>query len=137
MLTDIAVAGTVRGGILELGDRRAVLEQGIRQLPDGDYLVRVEPAGGEPQRSDRQNRYLHGVVFSALSDHTGYTISEIKLLMMGECWGWQHAGGHEIPIKPATHEMTREECARFIDWIIPWAMEHLDVALPLPNEGDV
>lgn len=86
------------------------------------------------QRSLDQNAFLHAVVFPLLGEHFGYTIPEVKLVLMGECWGWKQIGGHEIPVKPSTSEMTIEEATYFIDWVIPWAMTNHSVSIPFPNE---
>ena len=86
------------------------------------------------QRSIDQNAYLHAVPFPMISEHTGYTVPEVKLLLMGECWGWKTIGAHEIPVKPNTSDMSVEECRHFIDWVIPWAVETLGLAIPLPSE---
>lgn len=86
------------------------------------------------QRSLDQNAYIHAVPVAILAEHCGYSVPEMKLVLMGECWGWKTVAGHEIPVKPHTSDMTVEEARQFIDWVIPWAMEHFDVAIPLPNE---
>jgi hypothetical protein len=87
------------------------------------------------QRSEDQNAYLHAVPFPLIADHTGYSIEEVKLVLMGECWGWHQVAGHDIPIKPHTSDMTTEECSYFIEWLPPWSLSNLGVQIPLP--GDV
>ena len=88
------------------------------------------------RRSSQQNRYLHAVPLPMLAEHFGYSIPEMKLVLMGECWGWKHdpVSGREIPIRSHTSEMSTEECQWFIDWLIPWAAEKHDFLIPLPNE---
>lgn len=86
------------------------------------------------QRSLDQNNYIHAVPILLLAEYFGYTIPEMKLVLMGECWGWKTIAGHEVPIKPSTSEMSVEECSYFIEWVIPWAMVNHHVAIPLPNE---
>ncbi len=85
------------------------------------------------QRSLDQNAYLHVAAFVPLAEHLGYSLAELKLLLMGECWGWQTVAGHEMPVKVHTADMTVEEATHFIDWIIPWALEQFDFVIPLPN----
>lgn len=88
------------------------------------------------QRSVDQNAYIHGVVIPPLADHCGYSTAEMKFVLMGECWGWKTiAPGREIPEKIHTSDMTVEEATRFIDWVIPWAMEQFNIPIPLPNEA--
>lgn len=96
-----------------------------------EVILRAE----RTQRSLDQNAFIHAVVFPLVSQFTGYTVPETKLVLMGECFGWQRLAGHECPVKPSTAQMTTAECAHFIDWVIPWAVEHCDgLQIPLPNE---
>lgn len=96
-----------------------------------DVIVRKK----REQRSLDQNAYLHAVPFPLIAAHTGYSIEEVKLVLMGECWGWHELHGHSVPIKPHTSDMTTEECSLFIEWLPPWALEHLGVQIPLPGES--
>lgn len=87
------------------------------------------------KRSLDQNSYWHGVVFPLVSEYTGYTIPETKLVLLGECFGWQKIGGHDVPIKPSTSDLTVEEGSRFTEFFGPWAVEHCGgLQIPLPNE---
>lgn len=91
------------------------------------------------QRSVDQNAYIHAVPIPMLAEHFGYSIPEMKLVLMGECWGWQRnpLSGRDVPVKPSTATMTVEECQYFIDWVIPWAAVEHGVIIPLPNEVEV
>ena len=88
------------------------------------------------RRSNDQNAYIHAVPVFLLAEYFGYSLDEMKWVLMGECWGWRmdKVSGREIPLKPHTSDMTVEECSHFIDWVIPWAMVNHGVAIPLPNE---
>lgn len=86
------------------------------------------------QRSIDQNAYLHAHPFPILAEHFGYTIPEVKLVLMGECFGWKEVAGRDMPIKPSTSDMTVEECTYFIDWLLPWAMVNHGVKIALPGE---
>lgn len=91
----------------------------------------------ETQRSLDQNAYIHAVPVTLLADFLGNTIPEMKLILMGECFGWKvdPMSGHEIPVKPATSSMNVGECQYFIDWVVPWAAQKFDgFEIPLPNE---
>jgi hypothetical protein len=90
------------------------------------------------QRSLDQNAYLHGVVFPLIAAEQGDSVEGVKFDLMGEKWGWTMTkGGRHIPVKPHTAEMTVEECTQFIDWVIPWAAQTLNMRIPLPNEAEV
>ena len=124
--------------------------QGKLTLDDlGRFYRRLRNLSGErvelivrKARSKRtldQNAYLHSVVFPLVAAATGYTMPETKLVMMGECFGWMFSklAGREIPVKASTAGMTVKENSYFIEWAPPWALEHLGVQIPLPNEIDL
>lgn len=114
-------------------------EQGLRRaylkcLAGKAVDVIVRPH--RKQRSRDQNAYIHAVPIPILAEHFGYTVPEMKLVLMGECWGWRldRVSGREIPVRCHTAEMSVEECSQFIEWVIPWAMVHHQVAIPFPNQ---
>jgi hypothetical protein len=111
-------------------DRRRVYFQALAGK-DVEIVVRKIRV----QRSVDQNAYLHAVPFPMLAEVTGYTLTEIKYVLMGECWGWKGIGGHEIPVKAHTSDLSVDECKQFIDWLIPWSMEKFGLAIPLPGEA--
>lgn len=90
----------------------------------------------QPQRSVEQNAYLHALPFRLIADHTGDDIADVKLALMGHCWGWTYSklAGRDVPVRPSTSEMSVKDCDYFIDWVVPWAAQHLGVIIPLPNE---
>lgn len=90
------------------------------------------------KRSLDQNAYIHAVPVPILAEHFGESVGDMKLILMGECWGWRFdpLAGREIPIKAHTSDMTVEECTYFIDWVIPWAMVNHGVDIPLPHEAE-
>lgn len=75
------------------------------------------------KRSLDQNALIH-VIASGLADHCGNSLGEMKLYLMGECWGWQTVRGHEMPVKPHTSDMTVEEATQFIDWLFGWMVQN-------------
>lgn len=97
-----------------------------------DVIVRKERV----KRSLDMNAYLHGVPFPLIAEHVGDSIEGVKLDLMGECFGWKKSSttGRDVPNKPRTSEMTVEESAFFVDWLIPWAAQTLGVLIPLPKE---
>lgn len=130
-VTPVFSGRVLPGGLLVL-DRRADYARHLRSLRG--RFVEVIVRKQRTQRSLDQNAFLHAVVFPMLGDHFGYTIPEVKLVLMGECFGWKSLGAHEIPIQPSTSAMSVEDCTRFIEWVIPWAMVNHNVSIPLPNE---
>lgn len=120
-------------GHVELLEAERVRRQAFfRTLAGKPIELTVRPA--RTRRSLDQNAFIHAVPVTILAEHFGYTIPEMKLVLMGECWGWKQIAGHEVPIKPSTAEMSVEDATYFIDWVIPWALTNHGVVIPLPNE---
>src|SRR4029077_8476171 len=111
------------GGMLSLEESERDLRLMHFQSLAGQR-VEVVVRKGRAKRSQDQNAYIHAVPIPILADHFGESISDMKLILMGECWGWRFdpLAGREIPIKAHTSDMTVEECSYFIEWVIPWAM---------------
>jgi len=101
-----------------------------------DQPVEIIVRERQIQRSDAQNRFWHAVPFKLLSEHLGYTVEEIKLLCLGECWGWHDVLGGRLPNKLHTSKLTKEEGAHFTEWLQTWAMTEFGVVVPSPNEVD-
>lgn len=101
---------------------------------------RVEWVIRKPQdkRTLDMNAYLHAKTgpFRLLAEHFGDDIEGVKYDLMGECFGWVKGpvSGRLIPVKAHTSDMTREESAYFVDWVIPWAAKNHGVLIPLPKE---
>lgn len=51
-------------------------------------------------RSVQQCRYLNGVAYKALSDHTGYERDDISEFMCGTYWGWKQIRVPKTPSNP-------------------------------------
>lgn len=133
--TPIFVGRVLPGGLLTLG-RPKDYGRHLRSLA-GQY-VEVIVRKQRTQRSLDQNAYWHAVPFPLLQDALGYdSIEELKLALMGECWGYHldKVTGRELPLKPHTSSMSTEEGARFTEWLIRFgAMLPTPVIIPLPNE---
>lgn len=125
------------GRLLLVTTEQALRRVHLRRL--AGKAVEVTIRRERTKRSIDQNSYIHGVPVTILADHFGYTIPEMKLVLMGECFGWKPdaISGREIPAKPSTSDMTVEDCSYFIDWIIPWALTNHGVSIPLPSEVDI
>lgn len=97
-----------------------------------EVLVRPEPR----QRTLDQNGYIHHVPVTLVARHTGHGIDETKELLMAECWGRMRdpKTGALVPAKGHTSSMDVEEATFFIEWAPSWALEHLGIDIPLPNE---
>lgn len=107
-------------------------------------IVTVRTEGA--QRTLPQNAYLHAEPFKRIAEYTGESMERTKLVLMGECWGWEKSkvGGHDVPVRAHTSDMNVADANYFIDWVIPWAVEFFgagddgtpNVAILMPNEAD-
>lgn len=97
-----------------------------------EVIVRKE----RTQRSLAQNNWIH-LAAALLAEHCGNSLAEMKLELMGACWGWHTLpSGHLVPVKIHTSDMTVDDARQFIDWLIQWSAEHFpEVAIPMPGEA--
>jgi hypothetical protein len=84
-------------------------------------------------RTGKQNRYWHAEPFLKLAKGWGCSVADAKLVAMGHFWGWKTVQGKEIPVKAQTSEMTVDEGAVFLDWLLPFAAEQ-GIEIKLPDE---
>ncbi len=130
-------SGRVLAGGLLVIDKPKEYAKHVRTLHG--RFVEVVVRKQRVKRSLDQNAYLHSVPFPMLAEELGYeSIEELKLALMGECWGYHtdKVSGRELPVKPHTSSMTVDECTRFIEWLIQWAQITWNIRIPLPNEAE-
>lgn len=112
------------------------------------YLQHKRSLAGKPielvlrrkrsKRSLDQNAYLHAVPFMLISEAMGENINDVKLIVMGEKWGWHTVRGYQLPVKGHTSELTTAEGAELIEWLPMWAATELNgLYIPLPNEVEL
>jgi len=91
------------------------------------------------KRSNDQNAYIHAVPLKLISDHTGYTMEEIKFMLCGEFTGWDHydmfGKTHWRPIRTSS-QMDTLEMTKFIEYMQWWGSTNLNLYIPSPNEWD-
>lgn len=78
---------------------RAMLLRHIDGLPAGKAF-RLTLVEWRSTRSNRQNRYLHGLAFKLLSEATGYSLDDIKEHLCGEYFGWKQEKCPKTPNNP-------------------------------------
>ena len=130
--------GNIRSGKLTLSYRER-FSSALSTITDGRVKVTVEKL--YKKRSIPQNAYIHGYLFPAI--HTalkeaGYEIkeSEVKEMLKLKFLTRQIANEHGeyIEYVKGTSELTTVELMEFIDEVIRWAAEYLNLVLFLPNE---
>ena len=85
------------------------------------------------KRSNQANAYLWGVVYAAVSEHTGYEPEEVhdalKLMFLTD-----HAADGPLPIVKSTAKLTQSEFSDYIERIKRWAATDLGVVIPDAHE---
>lgn len=107
-----------------------------------DYLLSLE--GQEVElgvdkirwdRSSNQNRYYWGVIVKMIAEETGHTNDEIHQWLKVEFNGeLVIIGNKEIKIGKSTAGLDIEKFEDYCQKIRIWALEILNITIPLPNE---
>jgi len=88
-------------------------------------------------RSKDQNAFLHAVPLKILSDHTGYTVEDMKDYLLGEFTGWdEYTMFGQVKKRPhkRSSELDTLQFTRFLEWIESWAASELGLMIPRPGE---
>jgi hypothetical protein len=118
----------------------AIRRENARQYIDGldpNRKWRIEIAEYRQRRSLDQNAYIHAVPLKIISEHTGYSMDEIKEYLCGEFTGWEE---HEVfgkkKVRPrlTTSQMNTKQMTDFIEWMQWFASSTLNLRIPSPNE---
>lgn len=120
--------GKIERGKLKLWNREA-LDTYLASLKDGDYELVVKEKS--QVRSNELNKYLWGVVFHLISEHTGYTKEEVKELMKKD-FGLKNEDGS----LKSTSKYTNKQMLAFIDEVRRFWAEN-DLYIPDPNAVEV
>lgn len=91
------------------------------------------------QRSNNQNRYLHGYIIKEISEHTGYTTEEVKEIIKSKFLkSWKiiktKQGDKEFEYIRGTSELDTKETEDLLRDVREWASLELGLYLALPNE---
>jgi len=87
-------------------------------------------------RTHQQNSYLHGVLFKMIAEHTGYSIQEAKNKVKCEIGFYDEikVKGEKVLIMKETSKLNKKDFGEFVDSVRIFAMERLDLNLPLPSD---
>lgn len=121
----------------------------LEDLPlDKSWRVSVEAAKSE--RSLQQNKYLFGVAYKLISEHTGWEKDDIHQHCLKKHFGVRlkkvppsrecPEGLQEVPVRTTTTDEQGRRCvlgkmafAEFVDFVIRFAA-NVDVYVPAPGE---
>lgn len=111
---------------------KSALRALLRGVKDGKYVLTLKPY--RAQRSLDQNAYWWAVPVKLVAEHCGYTPTQMHYALLGECFGYK-AGpfGEAVPNVPSSSDLTTDEFAKLIDWVLTWAPSELGVVIPEPG----
>lgn len=132
--------------IVHIADSQITNKKAVKkffdELKDGKYLLSAKSI---KRRSLQQNAYLHGVVipmvyeglrnngFDEVQDH-----EDAKLIIKALFLKKKMSNGSEtIDIIKETSKLTTVEMMEFVDAVIKWAAEYLQIQIPLPGEQSI
>jgi len=72
------------------------------------HEVEIEVRKRRSKRSLRQNAAYHASI-EPLAEFLGYTTEELKLAMLGGCFGWKNVNGVQLPERLHTSDLNTEE----------------------------
>lgn len=98
-----------------------------------DKAWRLEVDEYKPRRSDQQNRYLWGVVYSTIvKQFDGWRLDDVHEYMLGEHFGWEElAEGYKRPVRRSSR-LNKQEFSDYIAFIQQRASEH-GIYIPDPE----
>ena len=120
-------------GVLTLRNRKQ-LKEDLKELKGKNVTVTIEKT--KKNRSAEQNRWYWACI-ALLSDHTGYDKNK-----MHEIVKYKFLKGELVDIKTgevyeylkSSADLTTTEFSVFMEQLIQWSAESLQVVLPLPGE---
>jgi ribosomal protein L39E len=105
----------------------------LKLLKPVPYWIEIKE--DKDKRSNRQNRYFHGVMLPILSEHTGYTTNEIKALLKGMFLTYTiELKGLEFELIKSTSDLDTKEMEEFLEKCRMFSAMELDCQVPLPGE---
>lgn len=131
----------IKNGAIE---NKAAARKLFGGLSDGKYICEINRWN---QRSDPQNRYLHGVLipqFRMALNQVGYdevkTDEQAKLIMKSMFLKRQIVNkitGEVTEYIEDTHNLTKDLCNNLIEEVIKFAAENMNYRIPYPNEQTI
>lgn len=124
--------GTIQSGKLTL-DKRDDFQVHLLSLEGKRVQLTVEKL--KMTRSSQQNRYLWGVVYKLISDHTGHSAEELHSAFKYQWSPKVIVGNIIVPKSTRTHDTI--EMTEYIEKIRRWAAEELSINIPDPEQVQV
>jgi hypothetical protein len=126
--------GKVESGKLTLSNQQIFREE-LKGL-SGDVVVEVKE--GKGKRSNQQNKFLWGVVYGLISEHTGHTPEELHEFFKDKFLSNRKhiiIGNEDREIElGTTTKLTTKGFEEFVENIRRFASVELETIIPEPNE---
>ena len=130
------IAGTVSGGKFTPASRERFVSA-FRQFEGKECEVIVQPV--PKKRSNNQNAYMWGVVYSTLADWSGQDVNDIHdalCAMFAPPRVVKTKFTGSVVVQGRTSTMSTAEIEEYLTKIRVWALSEHGVNIPLPNEVD-
>lgn len=134
---ELTTSGSVKAGILRIRNRTR-LRRDLAKWRDCEVLVRIETA--HATRSKAQNDYYHAVCVEYVAQRTGYTHVEAHELLKAlhlpreaAARGYNGRLLGDYVIGGSTAKLNKLEFIAYLERIVQWAAETLDVVIPDPD----
>jgi hypothetical protein len=116
-------------------DQKERLWKVLKKLKPVQYVFEIKQH--REQRSISQNRYYFGVIVKILSQELGYFPDEIHELLKQKFRPKEvilKATGESFKVGRSTTEDDTYDAEQYYEQIRIWALQELDILIPLPNE---
>lgn len=120
---------------------KQVIRKAFEELKDGRYLVSIENGNN---RTSPQNRYYWGCCLPLVKEglqgigyrevKTNEDAHEVLKYLFLKKLIPNEETGEAIEILGSTAKLTTVEFNEYIDQIVQWGAEYLNIQIPLPNE---
>lgn len=96
------------------------------------HEVEIELRKRRSKRSLKQNAAYHASI-EPLAEFLGYTVEELKLSMLGGCFGWKNVNGVQLPERLHTSDLNTEDFSDLMAYTMQIAAEH-DILILDPSQ---
>lgn len=129
--------GYVENGVAHMLNKARFLED-MKQFKNCDIVFEIKKRG---KRSNRQNRYYFGVVVPEITRRLRELGNDVNSDVVHEYLKGRfnttriviEATGEAMDVPKSTTELNKEEFAAYVDRIIQFCAESLDIVIPPPN----
>ena len=119
------------GGIIPENMRNYI---NAMKIYDGQKVV-ITIAKPTKTRSNPQNFYLWGCVYKTIADETGDDADSIHHYLTGMFLSEKTTC--PIPLVKSTTKLTTVEFMAYVEKVLFWSAEFLNLYIPLPNEAEL